>query len=86
MMDGSGFQMSTHYARESMAKHAASNPWVQSAYSIVLLLIGWYMGSKSGGGGGGGGGGGLPIPTLVPADVLGVVPTVLDVARLLGGL
>ena len=72
MLDGTGFKKSTDYARLSLAKYGQTSPMTQTAFSIVLLLIGYWMGSqKSGGGGGGGGGGGMLMPFIqAPTDYL----------------
>ncbi len=83
MLDGTGFKKSTDYARLSLAKYGQTSPMTQTAFSIVLLLIGYWMGSqKAGGGGGGGGGGGagagIPMPYIhVPTDY---VASSLDLA------
>ncbi|WP_128478085.1 hypothetical protein [Halorussus pelagicus] len=84
MLDGNGFRKTTDYVRTSVAKYGQTSPMTQTAFSIVLLLIGYWMGSNQGGGGGGGAGGGsIPMPYIsVPTDYL---VTGFDLAAM-GGL
>jgi hypothetical protein len=80
MMDGSGFQTTLHYARQSMAEYGDEGGLVERyVWPLLLLILGWWFGKQGAGGGGGGGGGAVPIP-MPMIDVAGVAARSADLA------